>query len=301
MRAVGDPLFLKQTYGNGYQVGMLVNVECIPEVSELVRKVLPGSALSADAVTGVLAVGVVKEDLGGLARLFQWLEVSRRAKLAVREWGISNTTLEQVFLMLCVQNTEVNYVDPGRQTNENQHALCPMCRTRYRSSVIVRVWPPAPRDADDDDGENSLEMRSPLIALADSVCSECARGNKHYFLTEAQAQSAVQDTSGSVLASLIESAASKAEMAKTEAMLSTFEEEKIDDAPGLTGNAHSAANLQDAETEQLLPPPSPAQTNSAVAAIVPYNSSVQGTAVSQVCRNFLIFPCPGHIIVSDVT
>ena len=60
-------------------------------------------------------------------------------------------------------------------------------------------------------------MSSPLIALADSVCSECARGNKHYYLTEAQAQRAVQDTTGGVLAGLIEEASVKAEQVAAEA------------------------------------------------------------------------------------
>jgi hypothetical protein len=33
---------------------------------------------------------------------FQWLEHSKRAGVAVREWGISNTTLEQVWCCVCV-------------------------------------------------------------------------------------------------------------------------------------------------------------------------------------------------------
>jgi hypothetical protein len=50
--------------------------------------------------------------------------------------------LEQVFLMLCIQNTEVNFVDPMRQMAANQLNLCPMCRVNPRNAVIMRVWDP---------------------------------------------------------------------------------------------------------------------------------------------------------------
>jgi hypothetical protein len=283
VRAVGDPLFLKQTYGNGYQVGMLVELSHVEEVKALVSTVLPGSTCSADALTGVLAVGVVKEDLGGLARLFQWLEKSRRAKAAVREWGISNTTLEQVFLMLCVQNTEVNHVDPGRQANQNQQALCPMCRTRPRAAVIVRVWPPpAPVGAhagDDEDGDVEMQT-SPLIALADSVCSVCARGNSHFYIDERQAREVAGDPA--LLTSFVESAQVRSEMAKTEQMLASMMEAEAGAAP--EEEAEDAAPISD--TQPLLMPTAPQQVIVAPPAVVfatnNYNRTVQSTAVAQV-------------------
>lgn len=282
MRAIGDPLFLKQTYGKGYQVGMHVNVEHVEEVKAMVASVLPGSNCLADPITGVVAVGVVKEDLGGLSRLFQWLEHSRRAKLAVREWGISNTTLEQVFLMLCVQNTEVNYVDPGRLDNQNQHALCPMCRTQFRSAVIVRVWSPVPADAHEADGDVEMQS-SPLIALADSVCPDCARGNKHYFVSEAQALEASSDPTGAKMASLIEAAHVQAEVAKSNAMLAAFEAEESKDE---RGHEEDHEEPPSSESENLLSSASQSSVSNVpltmAAVLSPYRSTVQGTAVSQV-------------------
>jgi hypothetical protein len=283
VRAVGDPLFLKQTYGNGYQVGMLVELSHVEEVKALVSTVLPGSTCSADALTGVLAVGVVKEDLGGLARLFQWLEKSRRAKAAVREWGISNTTLEQVFLMLCVQNTEVNYVDPGRQANQNQQALCPMWRPRPRGGVRGRVGPPPARGGahGGDDEEGDVEMQtSPLIALADSVCSVCARGNSHFYIDERQAREVAGDPA--LLTSFVESAQVRSEIAKTEQMLASMMEAEAGAAP--EEEAEDAAPISD--TQPLLMPTAPQQVIVAPPAVVfatnNYNRTVQSTAVAQV-------------------
>jgi hypothetical protein len=277
VRAIGDSLFLKQTYGNGYQVGMLVSVEHVEEVKTFVRTVLPGSACSADPITGVVAVGVVKEDLGGLSRLFQWLEHSRRAKTAVREWGISNTTLEQVFLMLCVQNTEVNYVDPGRQTTQNQHALCPMCRTRLRSAVIVRVWPPGSVE----DGVDDETQSSPLIALADSVCAECARGNRHYYIPEDQARAVAGNPAA--LSAFIENAHVQAELAKTEAMLSALETEQPleDEEPSPVSESDALLPQVVAPHQLQLRPPTVASTTA------PYQGSIQGTASAQVQALFV--------------
>ena len=272
----------------------MVQVTHVEEVKQLVATVLPGSNCIADAVTGVVAVGVVKEDLGGLSRLFQWLERSRRAKAAVREWGISNTTLEQVFLMLCVQNTEVNYVDPGRQASQNQQALCPMCRARLRASVVVRVWPPAAQAASTalDHKSNSVESE-PLIALADSVCAECAAGNRHFLLTEEQALRAARDSSGAVMSALIEAARASSELAKSEALLAGYEAEaemklgdEEEDENDVRIGRGAEGGAQQQETERLLqpqqaPPPSPgpsqppAQRN-------PYDSALRGSTTSQV-------------------
>lgn len=285
VRAVGDPLFLKQTYGNGYQVGMLVELAHVEEVKALVTTVLPGSSCSADPATGVLAVGVVKEDVGGLARLFQWLEKSRRAKAAVREWGISNTTLEQVFLMLCVQNTEVNYVDPNRQAQQTQHALCPMCRIRPRAAVIVRVWPPATASASDEHkgDEDDVEVQtSPLIALADSVCTECARGNRHFYIDEQHAREAAADPA--LLARFVETAQVRAETAKTEEMLASMLQAESESGTVLEEEPEEFT--QSADTQPLLMPTAPQQVivapPSTVFVASAYNKTLQGTAVAQV-------------------
>ena len=320
VRAIGDPLFLKQTYGNGYQVGMLVQVQHIDEVKTLITQILPGSHCVADSLTGVLAVGVIREDLGGLSRLFQWLENSRRAKAAVREWGISNTTLEQVFLMLCVQNTEVNYVDPSRQVNQTQHTLCPMCRVRTRSPVITRVWVPntntgtgtgtttemnaiteddivrttATATATHSNITTGIEMMptsSPLIALADSVCAECARGNQHYYISEELANETA--TNPALLTTFIENAQVNAEMAKTEAMLSTYADEAdLDEDSAQWNTALPGAEESKGESETLLPvtssPQRPPQGSSIAATptlagvLGPNQASIQGTASSQV-------------------
>ena len=45
VRAFGDPLFLKQTYGKGYHVNLVVNRENIEEAQRLVTQALPSSQL----------------------------------------------------------------------------------------------------------------------------------------------------------------------------------------------------------------------------------------------------------------
>lgn len=175
VRALGDPLFLKQTYGNAYQVDLVVGMTSLLEVEALIKTMLPGSQVVVNADTGGVTVSVVRDDILGLPRLFTWLENIRRTPAVgidaslglpsappvvsstalsassalpqsttvspiVREWRVSNTTLEQVFLLLCVQNTELNYVDPAKALMQQNNALCPMCRTRPRNNVTLRRW-----------------------------------------------------------------------------------------------------------------------------------------------------------------
>lgn len=73
------------------------------EIATLIQDALPGSVCNSDDETGLVSVAVQKNDTRGLPRLFAWIEQSARAAQVLKEWSISNTTLEQVFLMLCVQ------------------------------------------------------------------------------------------------------------------------------------------------------------------------------------------------------
>ena len=105
VKAIGDSLFLKKNYGKGYQVNLTLEHDKGAEMSALLSHYLPSSTLiNASAIgTGYLSVSVAKGDVQLLPRFFQWLERSSQAKKLLKEWSISNTTLEQVFLLLCVQ------------------------------------------------------------------------------------------------------------------------------------------------------------------------------------------------------
>lgn len=99
VRAYGDSLFLKQTYGKGYQINLTVDKNHIQEAQDLIKHVLPTVSMESEETSGIISCTVPKGDIRGLPRLFSWLESSSQASKIVKEWGVSNTTLEQVFLM----------------------------------------------------------------------------------------------------------------------------------------------------------------------------------------------------------
>jgi hypothetical protein len=102
---------------------------------------------------GNLTLSIARGDAILLPRLFAAIERARRG--LIREWSLSNTTLEQVFLQLCLQNTTVNYA-PERQ--DVSHDMCPMCRMRRREPTLLRT------------------LAGVIIVVPDSLCQPCASG-----------------------------------------------------------------------------------------------------------------------------
>lgn len=172
VRAFGDPLFLKQTFGKGYQVNIQIHPEYHSEAYEMIMSILPDATCLYDENSFIMTVTVPKVNVIGLPRLFTWLESSRRAQVIVKEWGVSNTTLEQVFLMLCIQNTEINLgmapADQPSSSSEGVHQrkenLCPMCNIRPREHVMLR------------------NMNQEMIVVPNSICWECSVNNPFYTL-----------------------------------------------------------------------------------------------------------------------
>lgn len=136
----------------------------VPNVEVVIKSSLPGSHFIGDSqMTGYISVNVSRRDVFNLPRFFAWLETSPDAVRNIREWGISNTTLEQVFLMLCKSSTDVNYVD---KSETQDSSLCPMCRLRPKETVMVRNIP------------------GQIILLPEAVCAVCTVTNKSYFVSE---------------------------------------------------------------------------------------------------------------------
>ena len=247
VRAFGDPLFLKQTYGKGYQVNLTVPPAHSAETQDLVATVLPDATCVMDETASALSVTVPRNNLRGLPRLFTWLESSSRAALIIKEWGVSNTTLEQVFLMLCDMNTEINNVS-SLQTESNHRVLCPMCRQNMKSTVFMR----------------NLDGR--LLIVPDSLCWECVNKNDSFVVSEEEVSLALQDGTSAEerMASLLIVAQSKAETVTTQKMLAlenseltdvldSFRDENVLQAHPQVSAPPSVLNDEQVSPEQLLP------------------------------------------------
>ena len=191
-------------------------------VQRLVQSILPGSRVSADRKTGLLSAAVVRDDVRGLARLFAWVEQSSRAKKMIKEWGISNTTLEEVFILICAQNADAQISDEqeGMSGQEGDNAistrLCPMCHQKQRSAVVMKQYDTknrliskkrkmkiattsnstsnsnsnsngatsstSPIMSTESESEPEPEETDSLLAMPDSVCEDCSVANKYVLM-----------------------------------------------------------------------------------------------------------------------
>ena len=106
LRALGSSIFLKSKFGRGYQIGLISAPEDATEVERLVDEQLPGAEI-VSASAGNLAISLGTRLLSRVPAFFRGMQDGELAQY-VKEWSLSNTRLEEVFLRLCAENTDVN-------------------------------------------------------------------------------------------------------------------------------------------------------------------------------------------------
>ena len=144
LRALGSSLFLKNHYGKGYQLQLLVSPIDVPQLTRAVEQYLVGSTIVGKEA-GAVTVALKRSQLKNVPLLFKWIEgtlsmdAAQGAKGLLREWSISNSTLEEVFLRLCAAETTVNagIEEEADSTKEEEEKMCVVCHTRPPSVVTL--------------------------------------------------------------------------------------------------------------------------------------------------------------------
>ncbi|KAL7751140.1 hypothetical protein RI367_003344 [Sorochytrium milnesiophthora] len=102
VQATGTSLELKNAHGTGYQINLLTWQNRIDELRTFVTEALPQAHVSASTATS-LSVIVGREDMAHLPAFLSKLQTVMRlpeSERVVRDWGLQNASLEQVFLKL---------------------------------------------------------------------------------------------------------------------------------------------------------------------------------------------------------
>jgi ABC-type multidrug transport system ATPase subunit len=98
LRALGSGIQLKNLYGAGYRIGLTVLKEDLNEAKDLIHKHVPEAEMEDDSA-GALIYRVPVDFTSRVPALVKILESDLGKKL-VQSWGLSQTTLEEVFLKL---------------------------------------------------------------------------------------------------------------------------------------------------------------------------------------------------------
>lgn len=154
LRAIGTPLFLKTHYGSGFHISMTCKPADHAEVEALIARTLPGADIICPS-PGSFTVGLPFRCIRALPAFFRECEAGRSG---VTEWGISNTTLDEVFIRLTSASRSVNAAVAGVGADVAGR-LCVLCNRRPTELCTLVT-------------KTGKEVQTP-----DLVCAVCADGD----------------------------------------------------------------------------------------------------------------------------
>eukprot|EP01017_Pseudomicrothorax_dubius_P010676 TRINITY_DN13843_c0_g1_i1.p1 TRINITY_DN13843_c0_g1~~TRINITY_DN13843_c0_g1_i1.p1 ORF type:complete len:246 (+),score=52.73 TRINITY_DN13843_c0_g1_i1:60-740(+) len=103
LKCIGTSLYLKNHFGEGYRLSLIIDPECVLLAKKKIADLIPTSKV-LDEKAGSLILSIPVVDVASLKPFFramegkdsgrEWLEL----KSLIKEWGLSHTTLEEVFL-----------------------------------------------------------------------------------------------------------------------------------------------------------------------------------------------------------
>jgi len=97
LKCIGTALHLKNKFGSGYRIRIVTPVSSVDKTKEFVLSHLPHGKLE-DAAAGSLTFSLPPEFNGEIPNFFA--QVEKEEGNLIHDWGISQTTLEDVFLRL---------------------------------------------------------------------------------------------------------------------------------------------------------------------------------------------------------
>ena len=106
VQAQGTPLNLKAEHGSGYTLSVLTNTDKVGHVRDLAKQAIPDVYLISNSA-GSIKIGIPQESLDNVPKLTQDLQ----AEDLIREWSVSQSTLEEVFLQLVKHDSVPNVAD----------------------------------------------------------------------------------------------------------------------------------------------------------------------------------------------
>jgi len=108
MQCLGSPLHIKNKYGEGFRLNIISENPNASEVTQSVLKYLPNAYL-ANENAGNFTFKLDGKYLKELSSFCELLENKTKPFDSVRDWGISQSTLEDVFIKFSKEKFEKVY------------------------------------------------------------------------------------------------------------------------------------------------------------------------------------------------
>ncbi|XP_061471616.1 ABC-type organic anion transporter ABCA8-like isoform X2 [Rhineura floridana] len=140
LKCVGSSLFLKKKWGIGYHLRMHVNEFCDPErTTSLVKQYIPAAKLSEEH-ENELSYTLPLENVNKFPDLF--CDMDHKTELGIVNYGVTMTTLEDVFLKLEWNETidGKNYEEGGKDAAEMEQDLLLLSDTGKTTMRGTALW-----------------------------------------------------------------------------------------------------------------------------------------------------------------
>ena len=111
MRVLGSPSELRIRFDQGYTLMIAASVDQQDATHKLILSLAPKAALR-DAINGVRIYQVAKGEVE-VASLFEGIE-AKKSELGIQDWGLSQTSLEEVFLTIVGQSAVEQRAEVGK-------------------------------------------------------------------------------------------------------------------------------------------------------------------------------------------
>eukprot|EP00825_Cyclidium_porcatum_P006564 TRINITY_DN13269_c0_g1_i2.p1 TRINITY_DN13269_c0_g1~~TRINITY_DN13269_c0_g1_i2.p1 ORF type:complete len:358 (-),score=55.42 TRINITY_DN13269_c0_g1_i2:259-1332(-) len=101
VRCIGTPIFLKTNYGDGYRLTIICNSQCMEQVRSQLRELMHSSKVVGESGDRLI-ITVPLDKNQEIKTFFKVMESQKASELKsmILEWGISHTTLEEIFLKI---------------------------------------------------------------------------------------------------------------------------------------------------------------------------------------------------------
>ncbi|KAM5131749.1 LOW QUALITY PROTEIN: ATP-binding cassette sub-family A member 17-like [Callospermophilus lateralis] len=141
LQCCGSSLFLKQKYGAGYYMTLLRNPYCDTEkLSYLIYHHIPNAVLESSAGEELIFI-LPKDSIHRFESLFTDLEM-KQTELGITSFGASVTTMEEVFIRVCMFADYSTDISAKKQPSVHPHSLIsrvPVERIKYLHSRIYSL------------------------------------------------------------------------------------------------------------------------------------------------------------------